>query len=74
VSSEEALFEINRTIGRFEARFDAQDKVLAQVQADVAELKARPARRITTVLRWVGTVAATFIAGLLFVVFGIRKP
>jgi hypothetical protein len=73
VSSEEALFEINRTIGRFEARFDAQDKVLAAVQADVAELKDRPSRRFKTILRWVGTVAATFTAAALLVAFGIRR-
>ncbi len=64
MSADDMLVEMSRALGRIEARLDGQDQVLADLKADVQQLKANPGRRWKAVGKWVATVAGTVAAAI----------
>jgi hypothetical protein len=70
MSTDDVLFEIQRSLGRIEARLDGQDLVLGDLKADLAAVQTKSLRRWTAVGKWLATVAATVVAA--FVAFRLK--
>lgn len=68
MSTEDVMFEVQRSLGRIEATQAAQFAELKAemvgLKSDVAMLKAQPAKRWGAVGKWIGTVAATVVAAV----------
>lgn len=65
MGNDDVLFEIQRSLGRIEARLDGQDQALADLKTDVATLKATPGRRWSAVGKWASSIAAAVIGAVL---------